>query len=279
MFQILLDAFRIPRNEAIIAIPEKHKVVPSELFEDFTNQPKGTLRFENLKSLVDYTLHHAGSNTCVFASLDNQRIESVIDWLDNKSDDGNNWGEHRAKYDLRTTKQWVDWTGISGKVINQKQFAEFIEEHLDEISEPSAADVLTIATSLSGKRNVNFTNATDLGNGDKSIQWEEKTEAKGAGDIRVPSRIKLAIPVFRGAEEETKFEVQALFRYRIDNGGLTFEIKLLHADRVLEMAFDQVVEALGDQLNVNPDKAPKVLMGSVTEFPRAILSQRTITNQ
>lgn len=274
MIEKLLNALRLPENAETITLPQGCQIIPRELFEDEPAKPRGTIAMESLGSLIAYTRQHGDKGTCIFASLEKMRVESVIDWHYPASPE---WGEHRAIYSLRLTKEWEDWNRISGKPLSQREFAEFIEEHLDEIAEPKAADVLTVATTLTGKRNVKFTNVTNLSNGDQSLQWEESTDAKGAGDTRVPTRITLAVPVFRGAEDETRFEVQAIFRYRIAEGKLSFEIRLLHAERVLEMAFAQTVNALNAEFDGElKSETPAVLIGSVTEYPRPILTKRNI---
>jgi uncharacterized protein YfdQ (DUF2303 family) len=271
MIEKLLNALRLPENAETITLPQGCQIVPRELFLPNPCVARGVIAMESLGSLIEYTHKHGDANTCIFASLEKMRVESVIDWHKNE-DFISGWGEHRAIYSLRLTKEWEDWNWISGKPLSQREFAEFIEEHLDEIAEPKAADVLTVATTLTGKRNVKFTNVTNLSNGDQSLQWEESTDAKGAGDTRVPTRITLAVPVFRGAEDETRFEVQAIFRYRIAEGKLSFEIRLLHAERVLDMAFKQTVNAL----KTEKPETPAVLIGSVTEYPRPILTKRNI---
>ena len=159
------------------------------------------------------------------------------------------------------------------RAIDQRAFAEFVEEHLDCIHKPAAAEILTIATFLEGKRNVVFKNVAVLSNGDRSLQWEETTEAKGVGDVKVPSEITLRIPVYRGAEEETTVEIRALFRYRIAEGKLTFEVKLMNADKVADGAFERVVDGLRDLLKTL-EITPPVILGTVVTTPRETLAKR-----
>jgi uncharacterized protein YfdQ (DUF2303 family) len=278
MIKELLAALRLPSHAGTIALPEGHCIIPTESFQMTPDLPRGTVAMESLASLVSYTLSHKGGGFHVFASLEKMRIDSVMDWHEpaiNSELPHPKWGDHRANLALKFTQQWKNWTGICSKPLGQVAFAEFIEENLNEIIEPTPADVLTIATSLSGKRKVNFTNSTSLGNGDVSLQWEEQTDAKAAGDVRVPSRIKLAIPIFRGAEDETTFEIQALFRYRVSEGRLTFEIRLLHSDKVLDMAFAALVGVLRQNLDADKGES-RVLIGSIAESPRSFTTNRTI---
>jgi len=228
---------------------------------------------ENLDSLYEYVRCHtsvdAGRPTIFAQSEQSVRISAVIDW--------EAWGEHTATYELGYTPEWIAWQRISGQKIGQVAFAEFIEENLACIHSPAAADVLTVATTLSGKRKVEFTNCVTLQNGDRALQWNETTDAKAAGDIRVPSEITLRIPIFKGSEAATTFEIKALFRYRIADGQLTYEIKLLNADKVAALAFAQIVSAMREEFSCD-EYEPLIIVGSVLQGPRTLASQNIIKN-
>ncbi len=279
MIEKLLNALRLPEHPTVIALPPGTQMIPKELFDAEPVNKHGAISMESLSSLVDYTTRFGTCHSIILASLENLKITAIMDWHDPATPEWSGWADHSATYPLKLTREWQEWNAISGKSLSQKDFAEFIEEHLDEIKEPSSSDVLTVVTTLTGKRKVNFTNATSLGNGDVSLQWEEITDAKGAGDIRVPSQIVLAIPVFRGASDETTFEIKALFRYRIQDGRLSFEIKLLHADKVLDLAFAQIVASLSESFPDVATNSPKIVIGSMITTPREIIKTTIRTNQ
>lgn len=225
----------------------------------------GWIQAENLESLVDYVNLHASYETAVFASLANANIEAVIDW-NNPGQTVGGMARHRCKLPIQYTPNWLAWFGINGKRIGQVAFAEFIEEHLNDVAEPAAATLLEVVTTLSGKRNVEFKNAARLSNGDTAIQWEETTAAKAgqSGQLEIPSEITLQIPIFRGMEKETTFKIRTLFRYRIDAGQLLFEIKMLGIEDIRDEAFAAVFGDLKDKL-----KDTSVFMGSVSKSPIA----------
>ena len=140
--------------------------------------------------------------------------------------------------------------------------------------EPDAAAVLETVLTLSGKKSVNYKNATRLASGDVSLVWEETTDAKAGqkGDLKVPSELKLRLPVYAGCEEETTFEIRAMFRYHIQDGALTFQIKMLGIERIREMAFAAVYDSLAAKLAENDIKVP-VYRGAVTTTPLQIYSK------
>jgi uncharacterized protein YfdQ (DUF2303 family) len=272
-FQPLIDALRVRSTKDTIALPPGTKLVPTELQQELPCYMRGEIRVESLDSLYQYVRRYTSEDAghpVIFAQREQSiKITACLDW--------EAWGEHRAVYELGYTPEWIAWQRISGQKIGQVAFAEFIEENLDCIHAPAAADVLTVATTLSGKRRVEFTNCVTLQNGDRSLQWNETTDAKAAGDIRVPSEITLRIPIFKGSEAATTFEIKALFRYRIHEGQLTYEIKLLNADKVCALAFDQIVTAMRNEFAAD-DNEPLIVVGQILSGPRPLATSNIIKN-
>jgi uncharacterized protein YfdQ (DUF2303 family) len=263
MNQELIDAIRVSKNDIIL--PPGYKHVPKAL--TMPHDIAAHIECGTLQSLADY-VEAFHSYLVVFAN--DSIIKAVLDYHYEMEMVGN--ANHTATFHLSTTAEWRAWKAISGRQMAQREFAEFIEEHLDEIHSPPPADVLTIANTLSGKRNVSFSQVNDLANGDKSLVWEEKTDAKSAGDIRVPSKIVLRIPIYEGAEEETTYEVTALFRYRIADGKLAYEVKLLKTERILKQAFERIVAQLETLL---PDTST-IIVGSLRADRESINREKTI---
>jgi uncharacterized protein YfdQ (DUF2303 family) len=254
------------------AIAINNRLIPLERFAE-TPTHRGHIDVDSIESLVAYAEDFKSYRSRLFASRSQQKLTLIHDWNESSVEEGDGgWANHRAVMPLRITDDWRDWLAISGKAISQRHFAEFVEEHLDTIQEPSAAEMLTIVTTISGMRNVKFTNVVVLANGDRQLQWEETTDAKSAGDKRVPSEIKLRVPIFFGAEEDTTMEIKALFRYRIDNGALSFEVKLLHADKVADVAFRAIVDSVRERFKAESIDIP-VTDGCITKTPLEILDQ------
>lgn len=271
----LINAIRLKTTEYSTMLPPGAKILPEELFAGTPHVARGAVNIESLVSLTDYVLSHAMvSAPTIFASLAILEITAVLDWHKGVEDLAQ-WGEHTATYALGYTEEIKAWSAINGKTLTQHAFAEFVEEHLEDILKPSAADVLTVVTTISGKRKVEFTNVIALGNGDKSLQWTETTDAKGAGDIRVPGEIMIRIPIYKGCEAVTTFDIRALFRYRITDGRLGFEVRLMHLDKIRSLAFDQVLAGLRAGLGTFP---VPIIAGLVSRTPRQVLENQIIKN-
>lgn len=235
----------------------------------------GVVAVHSLSSLVEYLARFEDGRAAVFADRVGRVIVGVIDWHAEGADDAAPaWARHRAIYSLEHTPEWLAWNGISGRAIAQQAFAEFIEENLPDIIEPDAATVLEVVRNLSGNRKVKFGSSRNLANGDVALQWIEETDA-GAGpnqETKVPSELKLRLPVYRGAERATTYEVKAFLRYRIKDGALTFEVKLHRPEKAVDGAFDEVAAELMTSLHARDLNQLAVFRGAVTKWPADVLA-------
>jgi uncharacterized protein YfdQ (DUF2303 family) len=255
------------------SVPPGYKIESLSRFHPATDAA-GHLGLLTLACMVAYVkAQGAGPASAIFADREGKNIVAVIDWHAEAESKVPGWGRHRANYKLELTPEWQAWNGISGRPQPQAVFAEFVEENLPDIVEPDAATVLEVARNLSGNRKVKFGSARNLSNGDVALQWIEETEA-GAGpnqETKVPSELKLKLPVFRGAERATTFEVKAFLRYRIKDGALSFEVKLHRPEKAIDLAFDEVVAALRSELSTAEVSDVPVYLGAVAKWPAEIL--------
>ncbi|MFT4175964.1 MAG: DUF2303 family protein [Luteolibacter sp.] len=238
----------VPRKiEGVNAIlhDKEQKITPLHQHQSILGFHAGEVRAESLASFCEYVAKYKCAEAIVFASEDANRLEAVFDWH-SVEDICGGFGRHRAWMNLQFSPNWLAWHAFNGRELSQQKFAEFIEEHLEDVSAPSAAELLEVVTTLSGKKNVDFKNAVRLANGDVGIQWEETTTAKAgeSGNLQVPSEIELTVPIYRGCEESTTFKIRALFRYRINDGRLSFEIRMLGIEKIRDLAFSAVFEDL-----------------------------------
>lgn len=250
------------------ALPDGVTVQSLEKFLPHPQRERGCIEFHQLGSLLDYAeRHHEGGATAIFADAAGNHVRAVLNWHDTAIFDGvAGWGDHCLDYELKFTREFTDWNGISGRALTQTQFAEFLEEHHRDIHLPDPATLIESVSRLSGKRNTSFESARRLDNGDVSIEWKEDTQLSNAA---FPSRFTIRIPIYRGAEKATTFDINALLRYRINDGKLSFEVKLLHVDGIRDEAFDQVLAEIRCTVGSWEDdkKSTPVFVGTITKKP------------
>lgn len=196
------------------------------------------------ESFIAYVTRHRTIGTEVFADVEGRVVKAIID--SHGPADGLNPGlpgnrAHTVTLQIRETPAWKAWTAQSGKMLDQQAFAEFIEQHTQDIVEPAGAEVLEVAQSIAVQQDVQFNSSTRLDNGQVQFGYVENTTTATAGEhgnLQIPARFTLGIKPFEGSDP---FRVEVALRYRLQRGGLTLGYVLLAAENVVQDAFDDVV--------------------------------------
>ncbi|MEU8760692.1 DUF2303 family protein [Streptomyces sp. NPDC048659] len=202
----------------------------------------GTTTVRDAVSFAAYFTKHADPDTEVYADADRLTVTAV---LDAHTADTARWSGHRLTLGLRKTESWAQWLELDGRLMQQEQFAEFLEDHLPELLEPSAAEMLEIAQSIQGATKVEWQNSTRLASGQRQFQYVETTQAKAGqrGQLTVPETFVIGLVPFEGS---AGYQLTARFRYRIGkDGGLALGYKLERPGDVIRKAFADVVEKVG----------------------------------
>ncbi len=179
--------------------------------------------------------------TEVWADMRRRKVVGILD--------AHAWRGHRVTLELQHTPEWLAWVGASGTLHDQATLADFIEDQLGTIAEPDGATLLEIVQSMQGTTKAEWKSAEWLDNGARGFQWVEEVEGKAGrkGTLEVPSRFTLGLRPFLGSQQ---YRVVAALRYRVQGGGLRVGFKLIDVDRVLESAFEHVVDSVA--ANVEP---------------------------
>ena len=208
------------------------------------DRKRGTVTLTTAGGLIDYLAKHGLPETELWADIDNDRVTAVINahaGTDDGEESDAGWGDHRAVLQLTTTQDWRDWTGYSGKLLSQTDFAEFVEQHLPNFLRPSAADMLELAQTIKGHTKVSFESSKRVKSGETAIEWREDTTAAAGkkGTLEIPDTIDLGMQVYEGG---APYKLTARFRYRIGGGALLLGYVLERAGDVVRDAFGQVVQ-------------------------------------
>ncbi|WP_253643503.1 DUF2303 family protein [Yersinia pseudotuberculosis] len=100
------------------------------------------------------------------------------------------------------------------------------------------------SSKLSVKRSSVPLCAWRLATGEFQFNYSDENEK---GTIEVPELITLGLAPFHNGES---YEVQARLRYRLREGKLTFTFKLVNPERVVEDAFNSIVEKVKEGVSV-----------------------------
>lgn len=248
----------------LVVVPAGKQVVGLKKYLDECaprpERRRATVVVRSAASLVNLTKRHRHEdNTVVFAMPDRSApsLTTVFDYHPPTDDvDEAEWGQHRARYECPLSEEWKAWTGVHGKVLEQRAFAEFVEDHVTDVIVPPAddeklaaltalvgghfampADLVTLSRGLQISTDIKVREAVTLSSGEISIVYEEQ-HRNGAGQpLQVPNLCCIAIPVFYAGP---LYRIPVRLRYSAREGGIKWSLHLYRHDRVFDHAFEEI---------------------------------------
>lgn len=206
------------------------------------------------ESFTEYWDLFSDPNSRIFADESKLTVQAILDFHGAK-EGGPRWGQHQVTLTLRQSEEWKRWTAYNNKHLTQVEFAEFLEQNSIDITKPTPAAMMEVATDLQAKTDVEFGSGVKSADGSVKFKYTETTKASvGAGNLSVPDQFIVTISPFVGGD---RIDVQALLRFRTNAGKLVFWFTLIRPEEVIRKAFmaarDKIATKLGVViLNGNP---------------------------
>ena len=180
---------------------------------------------------------YSEARTQVFASIEKREIRAIFDFA-------LGWKQFQSVVRFPLSRQLQAWQRMENGT-GQVAFAEFLEDRLSDIVEPSGQDLLQIATDLGATSSGSFRSRANLSNGSFALEFSEDITTT----VEVPGEFKLAIPLFERGE---RYELTARLRFTHREGKLTFKVLLSNLDDSIEEEFGRVVseaqKAIGETI-------------------------------
>jgi uncharacterized protein YfdQ (DUF2303 family) len=237
-----------------VLIPEGYNFqqIDADLSPD---RKTGTVKVYDVQSFIEYVLRHKSSDTVIYGKADPAQFIAVLNdhgatsQTDHFSSDGAceddqnaaRWRDFRANYTPALSKEWVTWHERNRKDFpGNREFAEWLEDNLVDIIDPANNAMMEMALKFAVSTNAAFSNPVDLSTG--STRFSYTLEAK-TGDLEVPKSFVLELPVFQGIDAR-RYRLEARFRYKVANSGVTMRYELVRPHKVLEQAFKDEVESI-----------------------------------
>lgn len=219
----------------------------------------GIARVDDLASFCEHVNRFRDKHSVIFASESGPSLMAVLDYHEAAASGKPRFGGHRTSYEFPVADEWKAWTRASGNSMSQREFAEFLEEHIIDVAAPDsagpgskvtleaisgtladAARLMALAQGLSINVNRKVKQAVNLSSGEVQVQFDEEHKDGAGATLQVPTAFLLAIPVFRQGD---RFQLVARLRYRVKDGDISWTILIHRYDRVLTTAFREAAEA------------------------------------
>lgn len=258
------------------------RVLDLEATRHQPNRKRGSAALLTPESFIDYVNTHATLGTALTGTV-TEKAGSFTALLDyhqpeiGKPIEAAGWAEHTASLALTATPEWARWLAKSGTDLDQKTFAEFLEDNAPDITVPeglearqsekfpSQQELVSLALTLQVKTDVQFGNQIRLQNGEQQLTYRENIEGSWGGDnkLAIPAKFALAIAPFAGTP---KYLVTARLRYRAAGGKASFRYEIERPHKIVEDAFNDVKQ------KIEAETERRVLVGTITPYERKLRS-------
>lgn len=203
----------------------------------------GTQQFDDVPSFLAYWDRFATPDSLMYASMEPAQFVGVLNEHTGGATRKPGWRDHRCAVTLRHSPEWLAWMKRNGSdkgFESPMDFAQWLEDMLPDVISPPAASLQEVLLTMRLNETVQYTHAGLLQNGQIKFVFnhiiEGSATTKDAGEVSIPERFKLNIPVFAGMDAP-RYQVDARLRYRRASSTLRVWYELERPHKVVETAF------------------------------------------
>lgn len=159
------------------------------------------------------------------------------------------WGDDFADFDFEHTPDWREWKGKDRCWMSQESFCDFLEDQQGVIKVPTGVELLDLVANFRQKQSVEFGRSYRGADGQVCVSYQEKNTGANR-DLALPAEFVLHLPVLKGAERMTTYEVRARLKVRVDkeNHTLALRYELIRPDVPVDNAVKDVADYLREKL-------------------------------
>jgi uncharacterized protein YfdQ (DUF2303 family) len=212
-----------------------------------------TVTLHDPASFTTYVKEFREPGTRIFFNLDSQTFTAILDYHESGSteaDDGTSligeqqprWCDHVATFTPRQTPEYKAWIGGNGRARTQMEFAQFIEQHVEDVADGFGGTLLKIALNLQVKKDVTFVSQQRMEDGSVKLTYnEDVTGTSTVGQLVIPPTFALQIQPFYGGPT---YRIECRFRFRLDGRVASFWYEMVRIEKLIEVALQTVREGI-----------------------------------
>jgi len=203
-----------------IAAPSAYRTYDLRMLAAAPSRRAECVQLSTLDSFTEYVKQrNRAHETCVFVG--DKCVKAVFDFCAEGGKPA--WQTDVALFCMEHSTEWKAWRAFDRKFMSQRAFLEFLEDNLDTIAEPNGTEFYALAEQFHAMKSVEYMSGYRASSGETRLVYNETL--KGAQrELALPAGILLQVPVIRGAEEVTTYNIKARIKFRIDNESHKLEL-------------------------------------------------------
>lgn len=233
----------IIKGNGEIASLEKYLDAPLRI-----NREQG---FCDLRGFVDYVNDFKTDTTVCFTG--SSEIRTIFDYHGREQP---RWGNHQAVFKIQTSRRWEIWAKAHNQWMPQKQFADFLDSGLNEIINPSQAEILTLVQNFRATTSYEYDSENSSGREELRYRKIIQGGSSKSETITLPDYVTLALQPFENIDvlnerlpedlEIPAYELKAKISWQVspDAAGLMFKVQILNVENVVNKTLEIIKAAL-----------------------------------
>lgn len=238
-------------TKPLVIITGSGQIKSLEEYRDTPLQINAEQEFCDLRGFVDYVNDFKSDTTVCFTGA--KEIRTIFDY---HGKDQPRWGNHQAVFKIQISRRWKIWEQAHNQWMPQKQFADFLDSGLNEIIDPSQAQILTLVQNFRATTSYEYDSENSAGREELRYRKIVQGGSSKSETITLPDYVTLALQPFENIEvlngrldEEFQipaYELKAKINWQVDtNGtGLMFKVQILNVENVVNQTLEIIKNAV-----------------------------------
>lgn len=221
-------------NRAVV-VHEDCEVKDISRYADTPYRHAGCVRLLRLDTFVSYVKKNTAGGVSPVVFVSDVEAKAVFN--------ASGWGDDVAEFDLYKSNEWQVWMRHNCSWMSQEEFCDFLEDQQAVIKVPTGVELLDLVSNFRQKQQVEFGRSYRGADGQVCVSYQEKTTG-ATRDMALPAEFKLHLPVIKGAENMTTYEVRARLKVRVDkeNHKLALRYELIRPDVPVDNAVRDIAD-------------------------------------
>lgn len=235
LFSRAQDVNYLKGGKPVSIVQNDQKLVDLEGYMNTPTAIRGKYSFSRQTSFIDYVKEHKVPATRIYVTS----ATVIIAVINHAAKGDPQWNDHQAELTLKQTPQWNVWKGQSGKSMNQRDFAQFIEDNASDIIEPKGAELLDLIRTIKASQTLELGGEVNE-KGDLTSQIFElraNTKTGARLDIELPGSFKIALSPY---EDGSIAAIECRLRFKIEAPKMSLSYEIRHIDRIEREAVDKI---------------------------------------
>jgi uncharacterized protein YfdQ (DUF2303 family) len=244
------------KDKSYFILPEGYEYHPISKSQTPELQ-QGNVALTAAESFIYYVNQHKRPDSLIYANGENSAKFIAVFDEHNKFDNSTYeesflegcqngiFAQHRdfrATLTLEWSQEWKTWKNNNRKPATQLDFANFIEENLDDLIEPTGSEMLTTVLEFQSAKDGRFNSKANLQNGSVEFVYVDNVTQE-SGKLTMPTMITINIPVIK---HSTPQPISARLKYRVKDSTLLIWYEIIRAYRIEDDAIQTIADKIAE---------------------------------